>query len=130
AMLVEFLNDTTIENVRPFSPMQQMALKIYEDGILKSGIEIPDDIAKISKSAQPTKAEFQRYKLWLEQKYKSPYTGLPIPLSKLFTAAYEIEHVIPQARFFDDSFSNKIICESAVNKLKDRQLSFEFIKKH
>lgn len=130
ALLVELLEHSDVENVRPYSPMQQEALKIYEDGIIKSGIEIPDDILKISKSPQPTKAEFHRYKLWLEQKYKSPYTGLPIPLTKLFTTAYEIEHVIPQSRYFDDSFSNKIICESAVNKLKDKQLGLEFIKKY
>jgi CRISPR-associated endonuclease Csn1 len=66
----------------------------------------------------------------LEQKYRSPYTGNPIPLSRLFTAEYEIEHIIPQMRYFDDSFSNKVICESAVNKLKDKQLGFEFIKNH
>ena len=53
-----------------------------------------------------------------------------IPLAKLFTSAYEIEHVIPQSRYFDDSFSNKVICEAEVNKLKDRQLGFEFIKNH
>ncbi len=128
--LSELLNDPEVKNVRPYSPMQQEALKIFEDGILNSGIEIPDDISKISKLAQPTKSEFQRYKLWLEQKYKSPYTGQPIPLSKLFTTAYEIEHVIPQSRFFDDSFTNKVICESAVNKLKDKQLGLEFIKNH
>lgn len=51
-------------------------------------------------------------------------------MGKLFTAAYEIEHVIPQSRYFDDSFSNKVICESAVNKLKDNQLGYEFIKNH
>lgn len=129
-MLAELLNDNQIENVRPYSPMQQEILKIYEDGVLKSGIEIPDDIAKISTSARPTKAEFQRYKLWLEQKYMSPYTGQPISLSKLFTTDYQIEHVIPQSRFFDDSFSNKVICESAVNKLKDNLLGYEFIQKH
>ncbi len=130
AMLAEFINDSNIENVRPHSPMQMEALKIYEDGVLNSGIEIPDDIAKISKSAQPTKTEFQRYKLWLDQKYKSPYTGLIIPLNKLFTEQFQIEHIIPQARYFDDSFSNKVICESAVNSLKDKQLGFEFIKNH
>ncbi|WP_415060958.1 type II CRISPR RNA-guided endonuclease Cas9 [Flavobacterium sp.] len=126
--LVELFNDNSVEGVRPYSPMQQEALKIYEDGILNSGIEIPEDIQKISKSAQPTKVEFQRYKLWLEQKYKSPYTEQIIPLSKLFTSEYEIEHVIPQSRYFDDSFSNKVICEAAVNKEKDRQLGMEFIK--
>jgi CRISPR-associated endonuclease Csn1 len=128
AFLAELLNDQSIENVRPHSPMQMEALKIYEDGVLKSGIDIPDDIQKISKAAQPTKAEFQKYKLWLDQKYKSPYTGQIIPLHKLFTAEYQIEHIIPQSRFFDDSLSNKVICEAAVNQLKDKQLGFEFIK--
>jgi CRISPR-associated endonuclease Csn1 len=120
----------SVEDVRPYSPMQQEALKIFEDGILNSGVEVPDDIAKISKTAQPSKSELQRYKLWLEQKYRSPYTGEMIPLSNLFTTDYEIEHIIPQSRFFDDSFSNKMICESVVNKnpYKDNQLGLEFIK--
>lgn len=130
ALLAELQNDDSVKNVRPYSPMQQEALKIFEDGILNSSIEIPDDILKISKTAQPTSSELQRYKLWIEQKYRSPYTGDIIPLNRLFTADYEIEHIIPQSRFFDDSYSNKIICESAVNKLKDKQLSYEFIKNH
>ena len=127
ALLAEMLNDAQIENVRPYSPMQQEILKIYEDGVLNSGIEIEDDILKISKMAQPSKADLLRYKLWLEQKYRSPYTGAVIPLSKLFTTAYEIEHIIPQSRYFDDSFSNKVICESEVNKDKTNLLALEYI---
>jgi len=130
ALLIEMLNDTDVENVRPFSPMQQEILKIYEDGVLNSIKDVPEEFDKISKKAEPTKSELQRYKLWLEQKYRSPYTGEVIPLNKLFTTDYEIEHIIPQSRFFDDSFSNKVICESAVNKLKDNQLALQFIKKH
>ena len=72
----------------------------------------------------------EKYRLWLEQKEKSPYTGQPIPLSKLFTDEYQIEHVIPQSRFFDDSLSNKVICESAVNAEKGALLGLEFIKEH
>lgn len=79
---------------------------------------------------QPTQSELIRYKLWLEQKYRSPYTGEIIPLSKLFTPAYEIEHVIPQSRYFDNSLSNKVICESEINKLKDNALGYEFIRDH
>lgn len=127
ALLAEMLNDAQVENVRPHSPMQQEILKIYEDGVLNSGIEIEDDILKISKMAQPSKADLIRYKLWLEQKYRSPYTGAVIPLSKLFTPAYEIEHIIPQSRYFDDSFSNKVICESEVNKDKSNLLALEYI---
>ncbi|MDL2313014.1 type II CRISPR RNA-guided endonuclease Cas9 [Bacteroidales bacterium OttesenSCG-928-B11] len=130
ALLMELKNDNDIENVRPYSPSQQEILRIYEEGVLNSVENIDDDILKISKLAQPSKSELTRYKLWLEQKYRSPYTGEIIPLGKLFTSAYEIEHVIPQSRYFDDSFSNKVICEAEVNKLKDNQLGYEFIKNH
>ncbi|MBO6024887.1 MAG: type II CRISPR RNA-guided endonuclease Cas9 [Bacteroidales bacterium] len=133
AMLMEFMNDPEIENVRPYSPSQQDILRIYEENALDNLTKDDKDfdfVSKISKSAQPSKADIIRYKCWLEQKYRSPYTGEMIPLAKLFTAAYEIEHVIPQSRYFDDSFTNKVICEKEVNGLKDRQLGFEFIKNH
>ncbi len=131
ALLVELFNDKDIDNVRPYSPMQQDILKIYEEGVLSSEDgKIPDEILKISKLSQPTSAELLKYKLWLEQKYLSPYTGSIIPLNKLFTREYEIEHIIPQSRHFDDSMSNKVICESAVNKDKDNMLGFEYIKQN
>ncbi len=134
AMLMEFMNpELGIENVRPYSPSQQDILRIYEENALDNLSKDDKDfdfISKISKMAQPSKSDIIRYKCWLEQKYKSPYTGELISFSKLFTPAYEIEHVIPQSRYFDDSFSNKVICEAEVNKLKDRQLGYEFIKNH
>lgn len=130
SLLAELAYDNEIANVRPYSPMQQEILKIYEEGALNSGVTVDDDILKISKAAQPSSSDLKRYKLWLEQKYRSPYTGQPIPLNKLFTAEYEIEHIIPQSLYFDDSMSNKVICESAVNKLKDNRLGLSFIKAH
>lgn len=130
SLLAELAFDAEIVNVRPYSPMQQEILKIYEEGALSSAASVDEDILKISKTAQPSSSDLKRYKLWLEQKYRSPYTGLPIPLSKLFTSEYEIEHIIPQSLYFDDSMSNKVICESAVNKLKDNRLGLSFIKAH
>lgn len=138
-LLTEFMNpEFGIENVRPYSPNQQELLRIYEDGaISNAGDDVDDEISAImSKLSQvdikkaPTTNEVKRYILWLEQNYRSPYTGEMIPLSKLFTSAYEIEHVIPQSRYFDDSYSNKVICEAEVNKLKNRMLGYEFIKQH
>lgn len=134
AMLAEFVNpEYHIENVRPYSPMQQDILKIYEEyAVSNLSASDPDFdfVSKISRTPQPSKSDIIRYKLWLEQKYQSPYTGKFIPLGKLFTPAYEIEHVIPQSRYFDDSLSNKVICESEVNRLKDKLLGYEFIKSH
>jgi CRISPR-associated endonuclease Csn1 len=136
-LLAELVNpEYEVENVHPFSPSQQDILRIYEEYALNNE-ELPDDITDILKKLsesdpkkQPSKNEFMRYKLWLEQKYCSPYTGAIIPLGKLFTPSYEIEHIIPQSRYFDDSFSNKVICEAEVNKLKGNQLAYEFIKTH
>ncbi|MCK9205329.1 MAG: type II CRISPR RNA-guided endonuclease Cas9 [Bacteroidales bacterium] len=128
ALLAEMSNDPDIDNVRPYSPAQIEILKIYEDGVLKSDLELPEDIVKISQTAQPSRSELNRYKLWLEQKYRSPYTGEVIPLGKLFTPEYEIEHIIPQSRFFDDSLNNKVICEAEVNKDKGNSTGFEYIR--
>lgn len=132
AILAELKNpDYGVENVRPYSPSQQDILKIYEEYALDNLTKEDEDfdfVNKISKSANPTKREIVKYKAWLEQKYRSPYTGEMIPLSKLFTDAYEIEHIIPQSRYFDDSFSNKVICEAEVNKEKSNMLGYEFIQ--
>ena len=132
SILAELINpEHKVENVRPYSPMQQEILKIYEeyaiDNLDKNDKDF-DFISKVSKNPQPSKSDIVKYKAWLEQKYRSPYTGRMIPLSKLFTPAYQIEHIIPQSRYFDDSFSNKVICEAEVNQLKDRKLAYEFIK--
>lgn len=130
-LLEELKNDTFIKDVRPLSPIHQEKMRIYEQAVLgnlNKQDKDYDDIIKISKKERPTSAELIRYKLWLEQKYCSPYTGKAISLSKLFTTAYQIEHVIPQSRYFDNSFNNKVICESEVNKEKDKMLGYEFIK--
>src|SRR5690606_33693447 len=130
ALLLELYQDGVTENVRPYSPVQLEMLKVYEQGVLDSEIYIEEDILRISKMGNPSSSDLKRYKLWLEQRYRSPYTGRVIPLSKLFTPEYEVEHIIPQSRYFDDSLANKVICESAINALKDNQLAYEFIKNH
>ena len=132
AILSELKNDG-ITDIRPYSPSQQEILKIYEDGIYSNEIkkEELDIIDKIRKNTKPTKAEIQRYKLWLEQGYISPYTGETIKMSELFTTKYQIEHIFPQSRFFDDSMTNKVICESVVNAkpYKDNLTAMEFINR-
>ena len=75
-----------------------------------------------------TKNDIIRYKLWQEAGYISVYTGNPIPASELFTNKYDIEHIIPQSRLFDDSFSNKVLCERALNIEKGSQTASSFLK--
>lgn len=129
------LKELKTENadVKEYSPNQQEILKIYESyalGNLTDKDEKFKEISALLKSNSPSVSEIKKYKLWLEQKYQSPYTGHIIPLSRLFTPDYEIEHVIPQSKYFDDSMSNKVICESEVNKLKSNMLGMKFISKY
>ncbi len=128
-ILKELMNEG-VTDVREFSPSHQEILKIYEEGIYHSIENVEDEIEKIRKNPKPSRNDIQKYKLWLEQGYISPYTGEVIPLSKLFSTEYQIEHIIPQSRYFDNSMSNKVICESEVNELKTNKTAFEFINNH
>ncbi len=117
-------------DAKPYSPSHQEILKIYEEGVYQSIENVEDEIEKIRKNNTPSSKDINRYRLWLEQGYISPYTGEVIPLSQLFSNQYEIEHIIPRSRFFDDSLANKVICESSVNALKDNKTALEFITNH
>lgn len=136
ALLTAFMNaDFEFANLRPNSPYQQSLFRIFEEAALNGPEKVPDDVAAILKkfnesaeSKRPTPSEIARYRSWLEQRYRSPYTGEVIPLSRLFTPAYEIEHIIPQSLYFDNSQSNKVICEAEVNTLKGARLAYNFIQ--
>jgi len=133
-ILKEMMADPSTEgDIRSFSPSHQELLKIYEEGIYQNSTAnftkvSEKDIEKIRRSSDPSKAEILRYKLWLEQGYISPYTGAIIPLNKLFTTAYQVEHIIPQSRYFDNSMGNKVICESDVNQDKGNKTAYEYLR--
>lgn len=130
------LKNEGVEAVNPTSKSQLEKLKIFEDGVLSSFsekelkdiiLDKQQTVYSISRNSNPTTSEIIKYKAWLDQKYQSPYTGLIIPLTDLFTDKYEIEHIIPQSKFLDNSFNNKIVCESEVNQLKDNRTAYSFI---
>src|SRR5690606_14606823 len=74
------------------------------------------------------KSDFERYKLWLDQRYQSPYTGKFIKLSDLFDRTkYEREHIFPDDRITLNAFYNKVICETEVNKGKKAYTGYQFI---
>lgn len=134
ALLEELQEDPFLKGtVRTFSPSQQEILKIYEEGVYENSPETYrsiklEEIEKIRKSNRISRNDIQKYKLWLEQGYVSPYTGKIISLTRLFSTDYQIEHIVPQSRYFNNSLNNKIICESEVNELKDNRTAFSFIQ--
>ncbi len=79
----------------------------------------------------PSRNDIIRYRLYkeLEQNgYKTFYTSKFISSSQLFSKEIDIEHIIPKARLFDDSFSNKTLEYRQVNIEKGEETAYDFIK--
>lgn len=71
-----------------------------------------------------------RYKLYLELKengFKTLYSNTYIPREKLFTSEFDIEHIVPKAKLFDDSFSNKTLELRSVNVKKSNATALDFV---
>lgn len=76
----------------------------------------------------PTRNDIIRYKLYLElakNGYKTLYSNTYIPAEELFSKNFDIEHIIPKARLFNDSFSNKTIEARDVNIGKRDKTAFD-----
>jgi probable CRISPR-associated (cas) protein. csn1 family, subtype nmeni len=72
-----------------------------------------------------------KYKLYEELKpngFKTLYSDTYIPKDKLFSKDFDIEHIIPKARLFDDSFSNKTLEARDINLAKSNKTAFDFVK--
>ena len=72
-----------------------------------------------------------RYKLYLELKdngFHTLYSDTYIPREKLFSRDFDIEHIIPQASLFDDSFSNKTLESRSINIEKSNSTAYDYVK--
>jgi CRISPR-associated endonuclease Csn1 len=80
----------------------------------------------------PSRNDIIRYKLYLELEHRgfhTLYSNIYIPQEKLFTKEFDIEHIIPQSRLFDDSFSNKTLESRSVNIEKSNDTANDYIFK-
>jgi CRISPR subtype II RNA-guided endonuclease Cas9/Csn1 len=71
-----------------------------------------------------------KYRLFIEQKGISPYSGKQIVESELFNDnMYQVDHILPYSRTLDDSYSNKVLVETEQNQLKGNRTPFEYFGK-
>ncbi len=101
---------------------------------IAEGTRRNDDIRKLIIKEfgipNPTKNDVVRYRLWDElnsRGYKTIFTELYIPKEKLFSKDIEIEHIIPQALLFDDSYSNKTLAYHNENLQKRNRTAYDYI---
>lgn len=77
-----------------------------------------------------TRNDILRYKLYNELKlngYKTLYSNTYIPREELFSKRFDIEHIIPQSRLFDDSFSNKTLEVRDINIEKGNKTAYDYV---
>lgn len=78
----------------------------------------------------PSKNDIVRYKLYQELSYnafKNLYTDEKIDYEKLYSKTYDIDHIIPQSKVFDDSFSNKVLVPRQSNLDKGNKTAYDFM---
>lgn len=79
----------------------------------------------------PTRNDVLRYQLYEElafNGYKTLYSNTYISKEKLFSRDFDIEHIIPQAKVFDDSYSNKTLESRAVNIEKKDMTAIDYVR--
>ncbi len=76
----------------------------------------------------PTRSRIQKFKLWEESQHKCMYCNSPVNVSD-FLSGYdvEIEHILPKALFFDDSFSNKVCSCKKCNGEKGALTAYDYM---
>lgn len=79
----------------------------------------------------PSRNDVLRYRLYLELKdndFHTLYTNTYIPREKLFSKEFDVEHIIPQALLFDDSFANKTLESRAANLEKGSRTALDYVE--
>ncbi len=104
----------------------------YINAATKYNEEVRKLITKDFGIPNPTRNDVIKYKLYeelSENGHKTLFTNKYIPREKLFSKEIDIEHIIPKAMLFDDSFSNKTLAYRNVNLKKADRTAFDFIEK-
>lgn len=88
--------------------------KLIELGLRKEGEVKPFDI--------------ERYRLWEAQEGRDLYTGEAIPLEKILSGIYDVDHIVPFSLILDDSLQNKALVNLGVNRQqKGQQIPLAFL---
>ncbi|TRX39250.1 type II CRISPR RNA-guided endonuclease Cas9 [Flavobacterium restrictum] len=119
------LDEIKVEMARDLKISKSQRNKIRRD---QKRLERENDRVKseVEKYTRVSHDNILKFKLWEECKQTCPYTGVTIPVSKLFTGEVQIEHIHPWSRSLNDSFNNKTLCYADENRRKGDKTPFEF----
>lgn len=102
----------------------------YINSAATEHLKIKEILSKEFGLSYISKNDIIRYKLYQELEprgYKTLYSNTYIDPGKLFSKEFDIEHIIPKSRMFDDSFSNKTLESRSINIEKGEKTAMDFI---
>lgn len=103
-------------------------LKKENDARAAKNEAIRESIAKLN--AMPNSTNVLKYKLYEEQDHKCAYSMETLDINQLFEDGYyEIDHIIPYSRSFDDSFNNKVLVLKRENQNKRNSTPVEYFER-
>lgn len=103
-------------------------LKKENDARAAKNEAIRENIAKLN--AMPNPTNVLKYKLYEEQDHKCAYSMETLDINHLFEDGYyEVDHIIPYSRSFDDSFNNKVLVLKRENQNKRKSTPVEYFER-
>lgn len=103
-------------------------LKKENDARAAKNEAIRENIAKLN--AMPNSTNVLKYKLYEEQDHKCAYSMETLDINHLFEDGYyEIDHIIPYSRSFNDSFNNKVLVLKRENQNKRNSTPVEYFER-
>lgn len=86
-------------------------------------------IAEYKCGIRVSRSSVQKYKLWEESDHKCFYCGAGVSCCQFLNGIdAEVEHIIPQSIFFDNSFSNKVCACCSCNSKKGNKTAFDYMQ--
>lgn len=93
----------------------------------KENKELSKEISELN--ILPTRRRIQKMKMLKETGNQCMYCGKTITPTRFIEGhGYDIEHIIPRSKLFDDSFTNKICACRECNASKGAQTAYDFMK--
>ena len=93
----------------------------------KENEEIADKIRELN--VTPSRNKILKYRLWEESGKRCFYCGQPVSAVEFLNGLdVEIEHIVPKALLFDDSFSNKVCACRKCNSEKTSKTAYDYMK--
>lgn len=120
--------ETTRSNQEKKKPTdsRKKRLELFYKAVKKDVKELEKEIGSLNfdklnerlSSVEPSKLKAKKLYLYYTQLGRCMYSGETIDITQLNTTAYDIDHIYPQSKVKDDSFTNTVLVKREYNAAK------------